>query len=63
MTTLTKRKLENDERGCWRNTTKRTTKKKERQAATKRCQEIDKKGRENRRLHGVKILKYPPERR
>ena len=37
--------------------------KKERQAATKRCQEIDKKGRENRRLYGVKILKHPPERR
>ena len=36
--------------------------KKERQDATKRCQEIYKKGRENRRLHRVKMLKYPPER-
>ena len=36
--------------------------KNERQAATKRCQEIDKKRQENRRLHRVKILKYPLER-
>ena len=42
MTTLTKIKLQNDEKGCWGNTAKRTTKR-ERQAATKRCQKIDKK--------------------
>ena len=29
MTTLTKIKLQNDERGCWRNTAKRTTTKRE----------------------------------
>ena len=29
MTTLTKIKLQNDERGSWRNTAKRTTKKRE----------------------------------
>ena len=47
MTTLTKIKLQNDERWCWRNTAKRIKKKKRRrQAATKRCQETDKKGRE-----------------
>ena len=36
--------------------------KKKRQAATKRFQETDKKGRENRHLHRVKMLKYPLER-
>ena len=36
--------------------------KKKREAATKRCQETEKKGRENRRLHRVKILKYLLER-
>ena len=35
---------------------------KEGQAVTKRCQKIDKNGRKNRRLHRVKILKYPLER-
>ena len=62
MTTLTKTKLQNDEKGCLRNTAKRTKNKKERQAATKRCQEIDIKGRENWWLYKVKILKYPLER-
>ena len=48
MINLSKIKLQNDERGCLRNTAKRRKKKKERkkerQAATKRCQEIAKKG-------------------
>ena len=47
MINLSKIKLQNDERGCLRNTAKRRKKKErknERQAATKRCQEIAKKG-------------------
>ena len=36
--------------------------KEERQATTKRCQEIDKKEREYRKLHRLKMLKYPLER-
>ena len=35
--------------------------KKETEAATKRCQETDKKGRENWQLDRVKMLKYPLE--
>ena len=35
---------------------------KKREVATKRRQETDKKERENRRLHRVKILKYLLER-
>ena len=34
---------------------------KKREAATKRCQETDKKGRENWQLNRVKMLKYPLE--
>ena len=62
MTTLTKIKLQNGERGRLRNNAKRT-KKGERHAAPKRCQEIDEKGWENWRLHRVKILIYPNKKR
>ena len=47
MTTLTKIKLKNH---CKKD-------QKTRQAARKRCQETDKKGRENRGLHKVKMLR------
>ena len=44
MITLTKRKLQNDERGCWRNTTKRTTKKKRDKRQRNDAKKLTKKG-------------------
>ena len=52
MTTLTKLKLQNEKKVCLRNITKRTKKEREKKAATKICQEIDKKGRQNRPVQG-----------
>ena len=49
-------------KGALGETLQKGQQKKERQAAMKRCQEIDKKGRENQQLHRVKILKYLLER-
>ena len=50
------------EKHCKKNKKKKKRERERERDVTKRCQETDKKGRENRRLHRVKILKYPLER-
>ena len=62
MITLTKIKLQNDERGCWRNTAKNTKKKRDKRQQ-KDAKKLTKKRQDNWwGLHRVKMLKYPLER-
>ena len=61
MTTLTQIKLQNDQRGCWRNNAKRIKKKRDKWQQ-KDARKLTKKCGENGWLHGVKILKYPLEK-